>query len=174
MWRVHGGSGDSIHQIVLHIHQAGLVVHIDPVTAVTVGVHDTGVGDVVDLVIQNLVARQRCGPVAVFHADGTAVVHDALKQVVNVIERDGVVGVANAARLRHIASAHGNGNGAVIAVVDLVVRVEVVVSNTLADSERRRDGAPVAFDDVVPHRHRVRDVGVRVGRHEGIPDAHSQ
>src|SRR5581483_1991633 len=51
MRRVDGKAGDAVHEVVLDVHQAGVVVHVDSVAAVAVGVHNGGVSHVVDLVV---------------------------------------------------------------------------------------------------------------------------
>jgi hypothetical protein len=55
-----------INQIVLHVHQTRLVIQINSVTAVAVGIQCRRITHVVDLVVQNLIARRRVGVVTGF------------------------------------------------------------------------------------------------------------
>jgi len=68
-----------------------------------------------------------------------------------------------AARLR-------DGDGRVVAIVDIVVREEIVVPAALRDSEGRRNRAAVAFDYVVLNYVELGRIGVVIGVGIGMAD----
>jgi len=139
-----------------------IVIQINPIAAISVGVQRRRVAHVVNLVVHDLVARRRENGVSSIDSDRSPVVHDSLQQVVDVIEGDDVVGVADAGGHGRIGDALGSGDGAMVAIVNVIVRVQVVVSHPLADSEGGRNGAAITLHDVVLHDGRLRFVGVGV------------
>jgi hypothetical protein len=52
-----------------------------------------------------------------------------------MIEGNSVVEITDSARLDVLRETFGDGDGAVVAIVDVVVSVEVVVPNALADAK---------------------------------------
>src|SRR5579872_5540854 len=91
-----------------------------------------------------------------------------------MIEGNGVVEGAAAVRFDGVSGANADGDGHVVAVIDVVVRVEVVVPHGLGDAKDTGKGAPVAFDYVVRYGNELRHVGVGVGCFGSNADAYTR
>src|SRR5579863_9239941 len=85
----------------------------------------------------------------------------------DVIER--AVGVHAARR----ATSRADRNGGVVAIINIVVGIEVVMTTALHNAEGAGKGASVAGNHVVLHGGELGHIGVGVGIQRGHADAHS-
>src|ERR1019366_5421874 len=98
-----------------------LLIEINSVASVTVRIHGGRVAHVVYFVVQDLVAGGREDSVTDSDVQRTGVIHDSLKQVVNVIKGNGVVKRAVGACVWQVASALARADGRMVAVVYVVM-----------------------------------------------------